>query len=509
MVDLKPDTTRPSEIPSYRRILAVTSILGGASALNVLIGLGRAKIVALMIGPAGMGIMGMFMSITGLASALTSCGLNYSGVRELASVRSSGDLERARSTLLTFRQLSRWLAFGGTTILALLAWPVSMLSFGTNEYTLPIAVLSLSVAANVGANYFMAKIQAVGAMTRVAASNVSGALVGAIGAIVLLLFWREQGIVPALLTGAFVQCVSNWWHSRNLGLLEPLSGTRTSREIRQRLLNLGGLVIVIGLLASATVLALRTLVMRELGADAAGYFQSAFGLSGMYAGYILGAMGTDFLPRLSAVVSDNGQINRLVNEQTEVGLLLGLPGVLGTIFLASLVIPFFYSSEFAQSVPVLQLMSIGVFGRLISWPMSFVVIVRNEMRFSLIAECACHVTQLSIVALTCRELGVSATGWASIIGYTVFSLVLYRMLRRLTGFVWSPSILRILILGLTAVVAVLLSDWYVSGQWKWLLGGTIWVSTSFLCLRQLMASADLTNIALVRKLTSQLKRKLS
>ena len=77
-----------------------------------------------------------------------------------------------------------------------------------------------------------------------------------------------------------------------------------------------------------------SLVSRTYGLDAVGIYQAAWSLSGLFAGFVLTAMGTDFYPRLSAVIDDRVAAIREINEQTEIGVLLALPGLLGTLALA-------------------------------------------------------------------------------------------------------------------------------------------------------------------------------
>ncbi len=90
---------------------------------------------------------------------------------------------------------------------------------------------------------------------------------------------------------------------------------------------------------------MRIIVLRKVGFEATGLYQSAWTLGGLYVGFILQAMGADFYPRLTASIQDNEECNRLVNEQTLVGLLLAGPGVLATLTFAPLVIALFYSRE--------------------------------------------------------------------------------------------------------------------------------------------------------------------
>ena len=48
---------------SYRQILRSTSIIGGASVINILIGLVRVKVAAVLLGPAGIGLIGLFKAM--------------------------------------------------------------------------------------------------------------------------------------------------------------------------------------------------------------------------------------------------------------------------------------------------------------------------------------------------------------------------------------------------------------------------------------------------------------
>ena len=45
---------------SYSHILKYTSLFGGVQMLNILIGLVRNKLVAVLLGPAGMGLVALF-----------------------------------------------------------------------------------------------------------------------------------------------------------------------------------------------------------------------------------------------------------------------------------------------------------------------------------------------------------------------------------------------------------------------------------------------------------------
>ena len=106
--------------------------------------------------------------------------------------------------------------------------------------------------------------------------------------------------------------------------------------------------------------AVRAMVLQWDGAEAAGYYQAAWTVGGLYVGTILQAMGADFYPRLTGAAHDHALMNRLVNEQTQVGLLLAAPGVIATLAFAPLAILVLYSSEFGEATEVLRWICLGM-----------------------------------------------------------------------------------------------------------------------------------------------------
>src|SRR5208337_3218913 len=101
-------------------------------------------------------------------------------------------------------------------------------------------------------------------------------------------------------------------------------------------------------------------------------------LSTLYVGFVLNAMGADFYPRLTSLAADNMMVNRLVNEQTEMGLLIAVPGVLATLTLAPWVLKIFYSVQFVPAVEIVRWQIVGILLRVVSWPMGFVQLAKGK-----------------------------------------------------------------------------------------------------------------------------------
>jgi antigen flippase len=210
------------------------------------------------------------------------------------------------------------------------------------------------------------------------------------------------------------------------------------------------------------------IVRDAVGIEAAGLYQSAWALGGMYVGFILQAMGSDFYPRLTAVAHDHTECNRLVNEQAQIGLLLAGPGVIGTLTFAPIVIMVFYAGTFSAAVNPLRWICLGMALRVIAWPMGYILLAKSARALFFWTEVAATVVHVGLALVLVRLFGLSGATMAFFALYVWHGVLIYFIVRRLTGFKWSSENLRIglLFLPLIGVVflgCMLLPFWPATG----------------------------------------------
>ena len=64
----------PEEQKSYRTALKATTLIGGSSFVNILIGMIKTKFIAVIIGPSGVGLISVLNSLTGIVGTVTGIG---------------------------------------------------------------------------------------------------------------------------------------------------------------------------------------------------------------------------------------------------------------------------------------------------------------------------------------------------------------------------------------------------------------------------------------------------
>ena len=252
------------------------------------------------------------------------------------------------------------------------------------------------------------------------------------------------------------------------------------------MLRLGLVFMWNGLILSLVGYLTRALITQQISLEAVGIFSAAFALSGMLVNFVLSAMGADYYPRLTAVAADHRAVNRLVNEQTEIGLLLAVPGLLATLSLAPWIIQLFYSDAFLPAVELLQWFVLGCLGRVVSWPLGFVMLALGKGRWYFFTETGGNGLHLMLIFVGLITLGIEGTAIAFFLLYLFYTVAVLAVTHHLTGFAWSIENRRLmawllLIVAGTFVAERLLQLWPAT-----LAGLLVTLIASILCLRGLI-----------------------
>lgn len=475
-------TNNPS---SYGRILKSTTIVGGAQGVNLLIGLVRTKLVALLLGPAGVGLVGLYTSVTGLMSTLSGLGIGSSGVRQVAEAAASGDHERIGRTVRVLRRVCWLTGLLGTGLTAALAWPLSQWTFANADHAEAIALLGLTLLLGSISGGQMALIQGVRRIGDLARLQVFSAVAGTVISVGLYAWLGERGIVPVLLLSAVINLGASWWFARRVPV-PPATVTwgETWGEARG-LIGLGMAFMLSGLLTAGVALVARAWILRDLGVEANGFYQAAWGISGVFAGFILQAMGADFYPRLTGVAHDHPQANRLVNEQTEVGVLLALPGLLATLLFSAWIVPLLYSPQFKAAAELLPWFVLGLFGRVLSWPLGYIQLAKGAARWFAATELLFAVLHLLFIWAGLRWLGLWGVALAFAVLYLCYTALMLWVGRWLTGFRWSRGVVKLLLWSGGAVLLAFALARGATPGFQAALGGVLVGVTGYFCLRQL------------------------
>ncbi len=464
-----PDVAEASpDQSSYSQILKSTALIGGSSAINLAISIVRGKAMAMMLGPSGVGLNGAFGTISNLAEGIAGMGINNSGVRQIAEAAGSGDAARVAKTATVLRRVSLFLGIGGALVLAAFSRQVSTLTFGNADQAFAVCLLALVLLCRLVSAGQTALLQGVRRIADVARIGVLIAFFGALVTLPLVYYLRAEGVAWSLAAVAGISLFFSWWYSRDVVAEAPAISAAEVRGEVAELFKLGTAFMVSMLLMMGGAYVVRTAILRQLGLEAAGLYQAAWAVGGVYTSFILQAMGSDFYPRLAAVSSDDKQCNRLVNEQAYVSLLLAGTGIIGTVTFAPLIVDIFYAKEFAASVGILRWICLGAALQVISWPMGFIIVARNAKAMFIWSDTLWTAVHIGLAWFGMQRWGLEGAGIAYFGAYLFHVVFNYVVVSRMSGYRFSNENKKACSI-YVAMIGVAFGSFYVLPFW-WAMG---------------------------------------
>lgn len=486
---------------SFRTILKSSSLIGGASIVNILIGMVRTKFVAILLGPSGVGLFGMYGQITGLVGSVTGMGIGNSGVRQVAEAVGTGDDERVARTVITLRRTAFLTGALGLLVMMVFCVPLSSITFGNRDYAWPLAILGITLlfsAISGGQGSIINGTRRIGDLAKI---SVLGAINGTLISIPCFYLWGQKGIVPSLILSSLVGLATSWGFARRVPEMALEMSWRDSTDEARRLLSLGVSFMGAGLLLNLSTYLIRIVMLHQFGLADVGIYQAAFNLSGILVGFVLGAMGADYYPRLTAVAGDNASVHRMVNEQSQISILLSLPGLAAMMIFAPLIIQLFYAPTFATAVPILRWCILGILGQVFSWPMGFVILAKGNGRLFFIFEVVVSGLHLFFVFIYCRLIGIDGSGVAFMSLYVICTLWLLVIMRKLVGATWTPSTLILTLIATAVMVLLMLNCTFNNNQYSmWSINLTVLAVVTFLCIRQVSQRSGIGMHSLLTRL---------
>jgi PST family polysaccharide transporter len=446
----------------------------------------RNKFVAVFLGPAGVGLMSLFSAMTGVVGSFVGMGISTSGVREIAEAAGVDDQIRLARSITVVRRIVMRLGLLGAALLAVFCVPISQLTFGSADHAREILLLSAVVLMGAVTEGQVARLQGLRRMGDLARVAVLGTVLTLVLTLPIVYFWRQNAVVALLLAASGATVVASWWFARKIQVSAIRMTWRETLHAARPLVHLGLASMASALMVAAIAYVVRVMIARSLGVDAAGIFQSATALSGVYCGFILSAMGADFLPRLSAVADDDARCNRLVNEQAEVGLLLAFPGVCATLAFSPLIVAFLYSSQFGLATDVLRWQVLGVFLRVASWPMGYLLLAKGRAQLYFWTELSYNLLYAVMIWLFVRLWALPGTGIAFFGLYIYYGLLMCVVTRRLSGFAWSNANKRIASVAIPTVAFVFVCPSIFPAPWHFVSATAATVFAGLYSLRTLL-----------------------
>ncbi len=431
-------------------------MIGGAAIANVAVGLGKMKIAALLLGPAGVGLIAIYQSLVNTAAQVGGLGVASASVRQVARADADGDAATLAAARRALFLTTGALAMAAVVAVWLLRGPIWRHILDRTARPSDLIWIALAVGLTIVASSQQYLLNGFRRITDLARLSVGSALIGAALGIAALFAWGDGGIGAYVLAIPVAAVLSGAWYTARLERVGTAPPRRAMTAQVRLMVGLGVTMMLGNLAAPLAQLIVRSLVGARLGPVPLGEYSAASMVALTYIGFILSAMGADYYPRLAALIDDRAAAAAMVNQQTEIALFLAAPLLLAMQCAAPWAIRLLYSSEFDGASDVLRLLVLADIFKIVGWPLGYLMLAAGRGRLFLATEALFAAIFVSVTALTLTRWSVLAAGAGVLAMYLVYLPLTYWIARRAIGFHWQRrvSLTGAAVVGAVALVAL-------------------------------------------------------
>ncbi len=443
MSEVNSSSPKIAERSAYRSIFKATSLFGGVQVFNILIQIIKQKFIAILLGPTGMGINGLYLSATQLIQGLTSMGLASSAVKNVAEANGTGDKERISRVVTALRKLVWITGLLGMVLVIVLSPFLSKSTFGNYDYTIPFIFLSVTLLLQQLSAGQKVVLQGMRRLKHLAKSGVLGSFFGLVISVPIYYFFGIQGIVPTLILSATTTLLLTWYFSRKVEIKKITLSPKETLQEGKDMLKMGIVLSLSSVLVLGVAYIVRIFIVRIGGTEEVGLYTAGFAIVNGYVGLVFTAMGTDYYPRLAEVNKDNVKSKLMINQQAEIAILIIAPIIMFFLLIAPYAITLLYSDKFIPITGFMQWAMLGMIFKAAAWAIAFQFIAKGDMRTFAINETIANINVLVFNLSGYYLWGLEGLGIAFALSYLIYLFQVYFVARYKYNFNFTPPFLKL------------------------------------------------------------------
>jgi len=443
-------------VASYKDIAKSSGLIAFVQVAQMFFALLRNKAISLLLGSGAFGLYSLYNTFIEMGSVLAIFGINNSVVREISRCgddkRSIGKVYYISNRLILISSIIVFL------LIFVFAEDIGYYMFNENGHTAGIRCVAFIILFMVVAYEGYAILNGIRSLRNLAVSQIVSSGVGSIGVVFAILLWQEDAIPAALGIVSVTMAVVTYIYVRKNGIREEKVSWREFKKTSHTLLCIGAGVTVAGIVSTVMSLMSKSFLTENYSISAVGFYQSSWTISNLYTGIILTAMGVDFMPRISRVIDDGRKATELINQQTIFGVVMCSVAISGILLFSKEILYILYAEEFEVASAIVRWHIIGVFLRVMAFPLSYTILAKGEAKLYAVIQILFWTGDYVLLMICSYLWGFDGLGVNYPIAYFCYLSMAFFAVRRICRFKYSNELVRVLLI-LCAFIAM---AWFVS-----------------------------------------------
>lgn len=408
-------------------IVKVFSFTAISTLVKMLTGFITIKVVAVIIGPAGIALLGQLNNFSSIIMTVASGGINNGITKYVAENKESPS--KVRVFLSTALQITIILSFFIGIILILFARYFSQKILLDTSYAYVFVLFGITLTLYTLNGYLMSVLNGFKEFKNFVKISIITSIVGLFFTVGLVYFWQLKGALISAVTyqsitffvTLFLTIKSPWFAAKNFNV-------HFSKVVLKKYLSYSFMTIVSAATIPISQLFIRGYVISHLSATEAGWWEGMNRISGMYLMIITSSFGVYYLPRLSEI-KDKHELRKEIFTAYKVIIPALIICFLGIYVFRDLIIRILFTSDFYPMRNLFAWQLIGDLFKISTWLIGVTFIAKALTKLYVFNEIFFSLLFVALSVLLIKHFGVVGVTQAYMLNYItglIFMVIVFK-----------------------------------------------------------------------------------
>jgi len=354
-----------------------------STVFKLISGLIITKIIAIVVGPSGVALLGNFTNLTSMFTSFANGGITSGVTKYIAEF----DDEKEKSLVVSNAfKINLICSFFFGVIIIIFNRTLSQITFGSTNYSAVFIIFGLTVVFY-GLNTTIAAV--LNGFRYIKSLIITGMIGSALSVVLAIVITMRFGLFGAAINTMIAQVLIfliNVLFIRKLRLFSlKMLSIKLDRPLLLKLFKFGAMSIVSAVVVPVSLILIRNYITKHFSVDEAGFVSGVWTISNAYLMVITTTLSIYYLPTLSGIKDKIG-----LRKEVLKGYLFLVPialiGGIGVFVCRDLIINLLYTPNFMPMKGYFTFQIIGDTFKIASWVLAFLMIAKAMTRWFIITE---------------------------------------------------------------------------------------------------------------------------
>ena len=410
-------------------IVKVFSLNAVATFVRMLAGLISVKVIAVIIGPAGVALLGQLKNFETILIGLANGGINNGITKYVSEYKEDEQKTKLyisnalKITLICTAIIAVILIFG--------SYYLSKAILLSADYSYVFIVFGFTIILYSLNTVLISIINGYKQFKKYVVVNICGTLFGLVYSVILVFLWELPGALINAVTYQSIVFFVTLWLCRDLPWMKKeYFAEKLDKKVVKKYFNYSLMTLTTLALVPVSRMFLRGYVISEISATEAGIWEGMNNISTMYLNVLVSSLSIYYLPRMSELSNPKELHNELFHCYKFVIPILLVLGV-AIFLLRDFIIWFLFTPEFESMRNLFSWQLIGDFFKMCSWLLAYIMVAKAKTKTYITTEVVFTLLYLVFAFVLLKLNGIVGLVQGYLVNYVLYMITMCILFRNI------------------------------------------------------------------------------